>query len=197
MTTITIRRSADWIKQRALKTGRDVPGAVEFEIDPADLPHDLREHLYDQALNHYYSTVHQIRITPPDLHSCWGAFTVPIMWDADDYDLPTVILAIRWAIDAAVVRIAEKVALSEAAKAKEAEKDQVIADRNAARELLADEFKPLATQLMREKAHRLTLAQAISSIPGYRSLIPSDQHDQIESASPLYLFDEEEEEEED
>lgn len=195
MTNITVHRTDEWVAQKRLETGQNTPGSVQVQVDPVDLGKEARSILLQLGRGSYPSHIRsvaynaQYELTADSmLHP-----SIPIVVDADD---PTP-AQIEAAILAAAREVREKKQQWQAQREQERQQKQ---REQEARELLADELRTLHDQLAKLRDDRETLAKFLATIPqdalrgalksGATSREAVDRlQQQIENASPVYIFD--------
>lgn len=175
-TVITIRRTDEWVKAKRLETGDNTPKEIQVEVDVATLSPDTR--LFLLQTGRYSEFCKEYKDFPYDAEF---VFT-PTGWGGKGSDKPIINSdnPTPAEIDAAIVDMQKRVAQAsieneekirkaiEEAAAAEERKKAAEAERQKARELLADDLQKitrLANELAEANEKIAVLSELVSEIP--------------------------------
>mgnify|MGYP006908207146 CR=1 FL=1 len=204
--TITLNRSEKYVARKRLETGENVHHSVDVEVDVSTLPLDVREALLTAGGGEYQDCKY-LAFTKQCVPTRWTSSCyygrIDLVSDTDTPSSDDVTQAVR----SALVELSEKreqylVDHAERQR-KEAARQAERQRKDAARELLADEIDRLKSQRDSYKADRATLAEFLAEIPEdakrgtVKRLCTSaeaieERQSQIEDASPVYIFHDDE-----
>jgi len=210
MLKVTLCRSEEWVAGRRLETGTNVPMEMQVQVDPAELSMNSRGILLEIGGGEYPSAISGLHYNAEYcLHS--ARFGYGHQWFMVDGGSPSV-----QEIDAAIqdayhrfVATREKWLAEEARrKAADEEKAAIEAEREAARELLAEEIGDLKESVRQIAQKRDMLVRFLVHVPGdaKRGALHSlaraetestvaDLRTAIENASPKWIFDDNDDDE--
>jgi hypothetical protein len=211
MISVTITRPEEWVQQRRLATGENVPNTISFDVNTAALSEASRRAILAQFGGEYRDIANLKYGTDYTISRFDNYGHEPFFLSCDNPTAADVDLAII----AAAVRIeqqhteyeAKQAEITAAAEARKAEKEQREQKLAEARELLSDEL----AAGKKAQEDRSILAGFITALPAdakrgaLRKLAAESTGDavnalrqKIEDASPVWIlkdFDEEDDEE--